>query len=99
MLGEHHDNALKTAASDATKRCAINMGTQFGLSLYDNGSLREVIRQTVIVPDGVSTPEPTPEQAKALADSVGSVPATDYLATAEQAAAEGLGATKVEETA
>jgi recombination DNA repair RAD52 pathway protein len=73
MLGEHHDNALKTAASDATKRCAINMGTQFGLSLYDNGSLREVIRQTVVVPEGYTPPEPTKEQAKALADSVGSV--------------------------
>ena len=44
MIGEHHDNAVKTAASDALKRCAINLGTQFGLSLYDDGSLRDVVR-------------------------------------------------------
>jgi recombination DNA repair RAD52 pathway protein len=72
MLGEHHDNAVKQAASDALKRCAINMGSQFGLSLYDNGSTREVIRGTVVKPDGVpDKKQPTAEQAQALASSVG----------------------------
>lgn len=75
MLGEHHDNALKTAASDATKRCAINLGSQFGLSLYDNGSTREVIRGTVITPEGVTQPEqPTAEQAQQMAQSIGVIP-------------------------
>lgn len=32
--GEAHDMACKTAESDALKRCAIYLGTQFGLSLY-----------------------------------------------------------------
>lgn len=72
MLGEHHDNALKTAASDALKRCAINLGSQFGLSLYDDGSLREVIRGTVVHPQGWEPPKPTAEQQAALAASVGS---------------------------
>jgi recombination DNA repair RAD52 pathway protein len=50
MIGEHHDNAVKTAASDALKRCAINLGNQFGLSLYRDGSLADVIRQSVVRP-------------------------------------------------
>lgn len=71
MLGEHHDNALKTAASDALKRCAINLGSQFGLSLYDKGSTTEVIKGTVIKPEGWEPPQPTADQQAALAKSVG----------------------------
>jgi len=72
MLGEHHDNAVKQAASDALKRCAINLGSQFGLSLYDNGSTREVIRGTVVKPEGVAEQEaPSEKQQQALAASVG----------------------------
>ena len=43
--------AVKTAESDALKRAAINLGTQFGLSLYQNGSLRDVIIQTLDMED------------------------------------------------
>lgn len=43
-ISEALDKALKTASSDALKRCAIYLGTQFGLSLYDKGSHNEVIR-------------------------------------------------------
>lgn len=43
-LGEVTDFAIKTAESDALKRAAIYLGTQFGLSLYDNGSTAEVIK-------------------------------------------------------
>lgn len=45
--GEAHDMAIKTAESDALKRAAINLGTQFGLSLYNNGSLQDVVVQTL----------------------------------------------------
>lgn len=45
--GEAHDMAVKTAESDALKRAAINLGTQFGLSLYDNGNLKDVIHMTL----------------------------------------------------
>ena len=42
--GEAHDLAIKSAESDALKRAAINLGNQFGLSLYkDGGSLDDVI--------------------------------------------------------
>ncbi len=70
MIGEHHDNAIKSAASDALKRCAINLGNQFGLSLYKDGSLADVVKQTVVGPD---EPEPdlTPDQIKTLQDSLG----------------------------
>ena len=45
--GEAHDMAIKTGESDALKRAAINLGTQFGLSLYNNGSFRDVVVQTL----------------------------------------------------
>lgn len=41
--GEAHDMAVKTAESDALKRAAINLGDQFGLSLYNNGSTAPVV--------------------------------------------------------
>lgn len=41
--GDAHDMAIKTAESDALKRAAINLGTQFGLSLYSNGATRDVV--------------------------------------------------------
>lgn len=52
--GEAHDMAIKTAESDAFKRAAINLGTQFGLSLYNDGSTRDVVGCTLIGPVGDS---------------------------------------------
>jgi recombination DNA repair RAD52 pathway protein len=46
--GDAHDMAIKTAESQALKRCAINLGTQFGLSLYDDGSLADVVKDTLV---------------------------------------------------
>lgn len=67
--GEAHDMAVKTAESDALKRAAINLGTQFGLSLYKNGSLADVVGVTLdkgtpapldsTVGEPESAPEPT----------------------------------------
>jgi recombination DNA repair RAD52 pathway protein len=72
MLGDHHDNALKTAASDALKRCAINLGTQFGLGLYDKGSTAEVVMGTLVKPEGVKTEkEVTEEQIENLQKTLG----------------------------
>ena len=45
--GEAHDMAVKTAESDAFKRAAINLGDNFGLSLYNNGSVAPVVRATI----------------------------------------------------
>ena len=54
--GEAHDMAVKTAESDALKRCAINLGTQFGLSLYDNGNKKDVVGMTLNAPTGYEQP-------------------------------------------
>lgn len=53
--GEVLDFAIKTAESDALKRCATNLGTTFGLSLY-NGTLTDVVR-TVFAPEQASIVE------------------------------------------
>lgn len=49
-IGDVADNALKSAASDALKRCAIYLGTQFGLSLYNSGARHDVVR-TILNPE------------------------------------------------
>lgn len=45
--GEAHDLALKNAISYALKRCAKDWGDQFGLSLYNKGSLNAVVVATL----------------------------------------------------
>ena len=72
--GEAHDMAVKTAESDALKRAAINLGTQFGLSLYDNGSTKDVIGRT-LDRDNIVLPEGDP--APPVTDVSDTVPDTD----------------------
>lgn len=68
--GEAHDMAVKTAESDALKRAAINLGTQFGLSLYDNGNLKDVIHMTLDRPQGDARPiSEEPEAEPAVVDN------------------------------
>lgn len=76
-IGDVADNAIKSAASDALKRCAIYLGTQFGLGLYNNGSQSEIVRQ-IFEPEqraiwleavGARVPDPVAEQQ--LAESLG----------------------------
>lgn len=75
MRAEAHDMAVKTAESQALKRAAINLGDQFGLSLYNGGSTQALVRKTVVgggeleIPDTIApeehdvavTDEPEPE--------------------------------------
>ena len=46
-LADAHDQAIKTAESQAFKRCAVNLGDQFGLSLYKNGSTDATVLDVV----------------------------------------------------
>lgn len=49
-IGDAHDMALKTAYSQALKRCAIDLGDQFGLSLYSKTRRQDdkaVVQQTL----------------------------------------------------
>lgn len=76
LLAESHDNAVKTAASDALKRCCINLGTQFGLSLYRDGYLGDVVKRPLIEPPDVQGTETadkplSAEQAEMLRESLG----------------------------
>ena len=68
---ESADMAIKSAESDALKRAAIYLGTQFGLSLYNNGSTSEIVR-TILAPgqewrNGARYDEAEIERLKALA--------------------------------
>lgn len=49
-LGDAHDMALKTAMSQALKRCAVNLGDAFGLSLYNGGSPAAVVHRSLAHP-------------------------------------------------
>jgi hypothetical protein len=62
-LGEAHDKALKTALSQALKRCAANLGDQFGMGLYNGGKLEPVVRGTFVPPDSEARDAVTPPPA------------------------------------
>lgn len=64
-LGEALDMAVKSASSDAMKRCAVNLGDQFGLSLYNDGSTRPFVGALL---DADNAPEPTPEPDDSVPD-------------------------------
>lgn len=52
--GDAHDLAFKSALSLAKKRCAIELGDQFGLSLYNKGQTKALVRATYVMPEGES---------------------------------------------
>lgn len=88
QVGEVMDFAIKTAASDAMKRCAMNLGTQFGLSLYA-GRNTDVVRQVVAPGYGVDDTVPdgeVPEVSLPLADGE----------TEEERAARGVADQRIE---
>ncbi len=45
--GDAHDLAVKSAVSGALKRCATALGDQFGLSLYNKGSMEALIKRVI----------------------------------------------------
>lgn len=53
--GEAHGLARKSAVSYAIKRCATNLGDQFGLSLYNNGQETALVKATKVFPEGAVT--------------------------------------------
>lgn len=63
--GDAHDMALKTSQSQALKRCAVNLGDQFGLSLYNRGSTTALVKVTLVSP-------PEPAEGEEPAESVDS---------------------------
>lgn len=83
-LGDAHDLAMKTALSQALKRCAVNLGDQFGLSLYNDGSQAPVVLRSLAymgqpVDESEDVPvsgEPTPQGQTAEPDPEPTPPAT-----------------------
>lgn len=78
-VGDVADFAVKTAESDAMKRACVNLGTQFGLSLYNDGSTNEVVQ--VILAEGQewggdANKPLDPGKAAELGESIGLVPPT-----------------------
>lgn len=59
-----HDLASKSAISTAKKRCCINLGDQFGLSLYNRGQMTPLVRGTLVLPDDWETEEEKPEDVQ-----------------------------------
>jgi Rad52/22 family double-strand break repair protein len=62
-FGDVADFAMKTADSDALKRGAIFLGTQFGLSLYDDGSTADIVRMSMA--EDAKWPQPKPGEVVA----------------------------------
>jgi recombination DNA repair RAD52 pathway protein len=62
--GDAHDFAAKNAVSYALKRCATNLGDQFGLSLYGKGATEALVKGTLVMPGG------QPEQHEDVQDGV-----------------------------
>jgi recombination DNA repair RAD52 pathway protein len=58
-FGDVADFAMKTADSDALKRGAIFLGTQFGLSLYDDGSTVDIVKMSMA--EDALWPQPDPD--------------------------------------
>ena len=85
-LADAHDLALKTADSQALKRAAVNMGDQFGLSLYNKGGLDPVVQGSL------AYLKPRAEQE--FKDD--KVEADPEVAAARQEAAEGVPAPATE---
>ena len=46
--GDAHDLAYKSAISLSVKRCAIALGDQFGLSLYNKGQMEALVMGTLV---------------------------------------------------
>lgn len=87
--GEAHDMAVKTAESDALKRAAINLGTQFGLSLYDNGSRQDVVKHTLHAPEGYETQETTVKAPEGVVAQVNAAHEIDELRVLWESASAG----------
>lgn len=82
-IGDAHDLAMKTALSQALKRCAVNLGDQFGLSLYNDGSQDPVVLRSLAYmgepvkesEDAPVQPEPTPQAPTAAPEAQSPAPA------------------------
>ncbi len=64
-VGDAHDFAVKNAVSYAVKRCAKDLGDQFGLALYNRGQTDALVGRTLVMPDGEPAARDVEEHAPA----------------------------------
>lgn len=74
---EAHDFAIKTAESQALKRCATNLGDGWGLSLYAKGSTSAIVGRSLVVPDYDGTAMRATEPTEPVDQHVTEVPPED----------------------
>lgn len=74
-----HDLAMKEAMTQALKRCAINLGTQFGLSLYDDGSTASVAAPIETVPAGALSMSDATARVKGAVEAAWPNAAVDFV--------------------
>jgi len=86
--GDCHDMAIKTAESQALKRCAMNLGTQFGLSLYRKGSTMDVVRVVLAPGQHTGSPVASPTRAVEPSETATGTRGTPSLAEAARGAAD-----------
>lgn len=55
--GDAHDLAYKSSISLSVKRAAINLGDQFGLSLYNKGQMTALVKGTLVKPESEAKDE------------------------------------------
>ena len=72
-IGDAHDFALKNAVSYAIKRCAKDLGDQFGLSLYNRGSKQPLVGMTIV--DHVDARDGANDEHVVAVDGEGDEPA------------------------
>lgn len=63
-LDDAHDFAMKSAESQALKRCAINLGDQFGLSLYGGGRTDALVQITYGHPEHLLSDKATVDETQ-----------------------------------
>lgn len=97
-LGEAHDLAYKSAISYALKRCAINLGDQFGLSLYNKGQLDALVMQTLVMPAAEKESDEKPDVEDGVPEQVsdGEEPDARHIDDVDQTGEGGLGAALAE---
>lgn len=78
--GDGVDMAIKTAESQALKRCAANLGDQWGASLYSNGSTAPLVKRTLVMPEGEAIPTAVDHDAAPVVPEVSSEPTSEPAA-------------------
>jgi recombination DNA repair RAD52 pathway protein len=102
--GDAHDNAMKSAISTAKKRCAINLGDQFGLSLYNKGQMTALVRGSLVSPpkedqETVGDVQEGVEQQVSMGHDETELPTSDLTDEQRQTLSDTLGATEVNDGA